>query len=212
MTDEIKKLVRNFLKEDLAKQIVELQKTITEMEKVFNQTEEENVSLRSRLKTIQDSKLIILTDGKSSGTQVIWEGEPIRDLNTVKLFVSHKAVNASVQKMIPSSDGSINRPIVNLIGEGYKPAAKKQHKQVIKEPLTKTISPKAKETHRKKSPAKIIKKANPEPATKKEVLTTFNQPDAWTCFECGAVNDKSKKKKGKVQCYSCKTWTKEDEL
>lgn len=211
MTEEIKKLVRKFLKEDLAKQVVELQNTVTEMEKVFNQTEEENVSLRSRLKTIQESKLIILTDGKSSGTQVIWKGEPIRDLNTVKLFVSHKAVNASVQKMIPLGDGSIDRPIVNLIGEGYKPAAKKQH-PVNKEPLIKTVPPKAKETHRKKSPAKIIKKAKPEAATKKEVLTTFKQPDAWTCFECGAVNDKSKKKKGKVQCYSCKTWTKEDEL
>lgn len=210
MTDEIKKLARKFLKEDLAKQVVELQKTITEMEKVFNRTEEENVLLRSRLKTIQDSKLIILTDGKSSGTQVIWEGEPIRDLNTVKLFVSHKTVNASVQKMIPQGDGKIDRPIVNLIGEGYKPV-KKQQLSNKKLSAVKTAIPKVKKTEPKKPLIKEVPRSIPT-NIKQDVSNWAKHPDAWTCFKCGAVNDKSKKKKGKVQCYSCKSWTKEDEL
>ncbi|MEC0282299.1 hypothetical protein [Terribacillus saccharophilus] len=211
MTEEIKKLVRNFKKDELAEQIIKLEKTAAEMEDIFNKTEEETIALRSRLKEIQDSKLIILTDGNSSGTQVIWEGKPLSDLSTVKLFISQKAVNASIQKIIPLGDGKIDRPIVNLIGEGYKPS-KKQHKSVIKEPLTKTVLPAVKETQRKKSQTKKINKFKPEPATKKEVPQRPKQSDAWTCFECGAVNDKSKKKKGKVQCYSCKAWTKEDEL
>lgn len=225
MTDEAKKLARKFLKDELAEQVVALQKNIADMEDAFNKTEADALSLRAELQSIKDKKLVILTDGSSSSTKVIWEGNPVRDLNTVKFFASHKHVNASVQKVVSLAGGEHSRPIINLLGEGYKPAKKNldaihpdastlekinnMTARVLTDPNQRVvINNKVKASQ--SSPSK--KSVKPTSAKKVAKPITPKQPDAWNCFECGAVNDKSKKKKGKVQCYSCKSWTKEADI
>jgi hypothetical protein len=222
MTDKIKNLTQKHKKDDLAAIIIEQQKTISDMEQAFEETEERARDYKKRLELIQNGLLIIVSDGTPSTTHVIWKGKPMHDLSTVKFFSNLNKTNASVKKMIPSKSGqgSRQRPVINLIGDPYNPPNKHQSVGVAQQETSSPnkesmnlVQPEEKPNSLAIAKSNAKKKADkPQQQKKVDVPVTESQPDGWTCFECGAVNDKSKKKKGKVQCYSCKYWTKEDEL
>jgi hypothetical protein len=228
MTDKVKKLTQKYKKDELAAIIIEQQKTISDMEQAFEETEERALDYKKRLELIQNGLLIIVSDGTPSTTHVIWKGKPMHDLSTVKFFSNLNKINASVKKMIPSKSGqgSRQRPVINLIGDPYNPPNKHQpdsERQSIVVAQQETSSP-DKESMKLVQPEEkpisptvaksTAKKMADKPRQQKKVDApgSESQPDAWTCFECGAVNDKSKEKKGKVQCYSCKSWTEKDVL
>jgi hypothetical protein len=228
MTEKVKKLTQKYKKDELAAIIIEKEKTISQMEEAFNETEQLALDYKKRLELIQNGLLIIVSDGTPSTTHVIWKGKPMHDLSTVKFFSNLNKTNASVKKMIPSKSGqgSRQRPVINLIGNPYNPPNKHQSdsgrqsigvaKQEIPSPdkeSIKLVQPEeipSSPTVAKNTAKKMADK--PRQTKKVDAPVSESQPDAWTCFECGAVNDKSKRKKGKVQCYSCKSWTKEDVL